>query len=79
MVNTKSSQRELYGRAAIEVRIAASSTVSRTEGKQTRKEYRNLSESFPQTEFRSLRKGMAAAGAHNQSWKSSLPMGSHDS
>ena len=46
MVNTKSSQRELYGIAAIEVLIAASSTVSRTKGKQTRKEYRNLSESF---------------------------------
>ena len=74
MVNTKSSQRELYGIAATEVLIAASSTVSRIE---TRKEYRNLSESFPQTEFRYLRKGMAAAGAHNQLWKSSLPMGSH--
>lgn len=46
MVNTKSSQRELYGIAATEVLIAASSTVSRTKGKQTRKEYRNLSESF---------------------------------
>lgn len=77
MVNTKSSQRELYGIAATEVLIAASSTVSRIKGKQTRKEYRNLSESFPQTEFRYLRKGMAAAGAHNQLWKSSLPMGSH--